>query len=250
MIDGKKMSASLGNVVYPHEWLTVASPELLRYFYNKRLMKTRSFSWRDLPALYDEYDRTGDVYFGAAKVENKKEESHLKRLFEISQLKKPAKRFHIPYDFASLVAQVAGSDTGKAVQMLRNAGHVAGTLKAQDKKDLAARLALAKQWAENYAPEDYRVRLHDQPPPEGLRQLAARQKAALKALAQELEGRDLTEEVLYGRFFEIARSSGLDPKEFFRAAYLVLLGKPAGPRLAPFILAVGRQRVADLLKQV
>ena len=41
IIDNQKMSASVGNVVYPRDWLEIARPELLRYFYNKRLMKTR-----------------------------------------------------------------------------------------------------------------------------------------------------------------------------------------------------------------
>src|SRR3989344_1029688 len=49
MIDNVKMSASLGNVVYPRDWLEGASPELLRYYYNKRLMRQRSFSWKLLP---------------------------------------------------------------------------------------------------------------------------------------------------------------------------------------------------------
>ncbi|MEK6852240.1 MAG: lysine--tRNA ligase, partial [Nanoarchaeota archaeon] len=56
MIEGKKMSASLGNVIYPVQWLEVAPPELLRVFYNKRLAQTRSVSWKELPALYAEYE--------------------------------------------------------------------------------------------------------------------------------------------------------------------------------------------------
>ncbi|HLG23762.1 MAG TPA: lysine--tRNA ligase, partial [Candidatus Nanoarchaeia archaeon] len=50
-IDNQKMSASLGNVVYPKDWVEVAPTEILRLFYNKRLMTTRSFSWKDLPIL-------------------------------------------------------------------------------------------------------------------------------------------------------------------------------------------------------
>ncbi|MDP3764952.1 MAG: lysine--tRNA ligase, partial [Nanoarchaeota archaeon] len=83
LIDNAKMSASIGNVVYPKDWLEVAPAELLRMFYNKRLMTTRSFSWKDLSNLYDEYDYMSKIYFGNLKLENKKEELHYKRLFEV-----------------------------------------------------------------------------------------------------------------------------------------------------------------------
>ena len=51
------MSASVGNIVYPFQWLEVAKPETLKYLYMKRLMKTRSFDWIDVPLLELELDR-------------------------------------------------------------------------------------------------------------------------------------------------------------------------------------------------
>jgi lysyl-tRNA synthetase class 1 len=47
IIGGVKMSASIGNVIYPSDWLKVSRPETLKYLYMKRLMKTRSFEWKD-----------------------------------------------------------------------------------------------------------------------------------------------------------------------------------------------------------
>ena len=250
MIEGRKMSASLGNVVYPHDWLSVATPELLRYFYNKRLMKTRSFSWKDLPNLFDEYDRAGDVYFGRAEVGNEREGRHIKRLFEISQIKKPADDEQaIPYDFASMIAQTM-PDLEKSIKLLESAGHIKGKLSAGGRKRVMERLALAKNWAERYAPDEAKIRLLERPTAGLTKKLGDKQKAALKALSKELGARDFTESELYSRFFEIARGKGLEPKELFRAAYLVLLGRESGPKLAGFILAVGRERISVLLKQV
>jgi lysyl-tRNA synthetase class I len=39
-------------------------------------------------------------------------------------------------------------------------------------------------------------------------------------------------------------------KDFFKISYNVLINKDKGPRLASFILEIGKQRVADLFKKV
>ncbi|HHT9139568.1 MAG TPA: class I tRNA ligase family protein, partial [Candidatus Tripitaka californicus] len=121
MIDGEKMSASLGNVVYPKDWLEVASAELLKFFYNKRIMKTRSFSWIDLPKLYDDYDTHMEVYLNEVKLDNKKEEQHMKRLFEISHGKeiKPAS---ISFSHAAMIAQIFRNEED-AVRSMEKTGH-------------------------------------------------------------------------------------------------------------------------------
>ena len=38
--------------------------------------------------------------------------------------------------------------------------------------------------------------------------------------------------------------------DFFKAAYNVLLNKDRGPKLAPFILALGKERVVELFEKV
>ena len=122
MIDNQKMSASVGNVVYPKEWLEVAHPELLRFFYNKRLMTTRSFSWKDLPNLYDEYDKISKVHFGGIKLENKKEEAHYKRLFEVSHSKDIKKPIELSFSHASIIAQIFPEEED-AVKSMEKTGH-------------------------------------------------------------------------------------------------------------------------------
>ena len=61
-------------------------------------------------------------------------------------------------------------------------------------------------------------------------------------LSDYLKG-ERTEEEIYKKLFEIIKESGVSSKEFFRVVYMVLLGKPWGPRLAPFILIIGRDRI-------
>ena len=39
----------------------------------------------------------------------------------------------------------------------------------------------------------------------------------------------------------------MEPKEFFKLQYQVLVGKEMGPRLAGFLLTIGKERALDLL---
>jgi lysyl-tRNA synthetase class I len=155
MIDNEKMSASKGNVVYPADWLKAATPELLRFFYNKKLMKTRSFSWQDLPGMYDDYDLHERVYFGLEDVGNPKEKEHMKRLYAMSQKDVPGKApLSAPFDFCTMVAQaVTEKDLQtKGVEMLQRTGHVKPGASNAEKKALLGRLLLAGKWAQNHAP--------------------------------------------------------------------------------------------------
>jgi lysyl-tRNA synthetase class 1 len=49
--------------------------------------------------------------------------------------------------------------------------------------------------------------------------------------------------------FEIARRNGLEPKQFFTLLYKILVGAERGPRLGPYIIDVGKEKVAEILVQ-
>jgi lysyl-tRNA synthetase class 1 len=250
MIDGVKMSASLGNVVYPKDWVEVAPPELLRFLYNKKLMKTRSFSWIGLPTLFADYDRHEDVYFKKEKPGNPKEVSHMKRLYELSQIGKPVYTQKVSFEIAAMLAQLFGDkDVSKIVESLKKSGHI----KNPTKKDLDAlkkRLGYAKKWAELYAPKEDKIVVLDEPNPALVGKLSREQKSALKEFSKKLEGKALKEDDLYSLFWEISKRHNIPAPKFFEAVYLVLVGRESGPRLAPFILAVGQERVAKILDKV
>jgi lysyl-tRNA synthetase class 1 len=249
LIDGEKMSASKGNVIYPADWLKAAPPELLRFLYNKKLMKTRSFSWSSLPALYDDYDMHERVYFGEESVANERECGHMKRLYEISQISLPKKLpAQIPFDFAATVSQIFPDERlPEAIDVFRSSGHVKKLSKA-DEEFLRKRLSYARSWAGLHAPEQFRIRLMEKPP-SGLK-LSQGQKKAIQDLASVLDSGKLGQKELHEQFWEIAKKHGIKPQEFFLAAYRILLGKDSGPKLAPFILAVGQKKAAGILKQV
>ena len=234
MIDGVKMSASLGNVVYPHDWLTVASPQLLTFFYNKRLMKTRSFSWKDLPNLYDEFDEAAKVYQGEKTLENDKEQSHIKRLYELSNKTEILPAVPITFSHASMLAQIFESHEG-IMSSLKKTGQY------DQKLDDAImdRIEKARYWVTNYAPESERFTVQEK----SLAVLSEQQKQALKLAVDALRAKSWDQKELFEKFYEFSKSVGLEPKDFFKAGYLVILNKERGPKLAPFVLALGERAI-------
>jgi lysyl-tRNA synthetase class 1 len=249
LIDGEKMSASKGNVIYPADWLKVAPPGLLRFLYNKKLMKTRSFSWSSLPVLYEDYDMHERVYFGGKGVGNEKEREHMKRLYGISQISIPRKMpVQIPFDFAAMVSQVFPDEKiSGAIEVFQSSGHIKGKLSKADTDSIRKRLSYARNWVQLRAPEQYRIKLMEKTPEV---RLSLGQKKAIQELASLLERKRFKQEELHSLFWEIASKSGIKPQEFFAGVYSVLLGKDSGPKLAPFILAVGQKKISNLLKQV
>ncbi|RLJ10019.1 MAG: lysine--tRNA ligase [Candidatus Aenigmatarchaeota archaeon] len=250
MINGEKMSASKGNVVYPAEWLKVAPPELLRFMYNKKLMKMRSFSWDYLPNLYDDYNNHEKIYYGVAHIKNKKEELHMKRLYEISQLKLSSSMpLQIPFDFAAMLSQIF-QEHEKAIEVLRRTGHIKRKLSKKDIERIKSMLGYARNWALTYAQEKYRISLPEKPQEETLKELSEPQRSALKQLGKRLREKSMDEKEIYSLLWDIIKSSGLSAPEFFEAAYLVLLNKRSGPRLTTLILVIGQEKTARILEQI
>jgi len=241
MIDNQKMSASVGNVVYPKDWLEVAPPELLRMFYNKRLMTTRSFSWKDLPNLYDEYDYMAKVYLGDAKIDNKKEESHYKRLFKVSHGKEIEKQVEMSFSHASVIAQAFPNEED-AIKSMEKTGHY--NKEMHDR--IFERLHKAKIWLKKYAPDDVKFEVQKHVPKNI--ELGAKEKKALHEIAKLLKEKEYDEKTLFNEFYNLSKELDLKPQDFFKSAYKVLLNKERGPKLAPFILALGKEKVAKLFE--
>ena len=237
---GGKMSASIGNVVYPKDWLEVAPIEALRLLFLKRITKTRDFKWGDVPRLVDELDQLEAVYYGLEKVADKKEEKHLKRLFEVTQIKEIPKKYggRIPYNIAAMVSQLVRlDDKERLVSVLRKLGYEM----TERTEEL---LYLAEKWANKYS-QQFTV----------LKKLTAnikksldrKQKLALASLAEELD-KNYNEKDLGRKIFEVAERNDIKPAKMFQAIYQIFLNDKKGPRAAPFLLSLEKDFVRKRLK--
>ena len=87
----------------------------------------------------------------------------------------------------------------------------------------------------------------DKPGKGVLGELSKGQRSALNELGERLSSKAMKEDEIYDVFWEISKKHGLTAPQFFNAAYNVLINKSSGPRLAPFIIAIGQERVAKIL---
>ena len=122
------------------------------------------------------------------------------------------------------------------------------TLNAYDKERVLKRLELAKHWLDKYAAEDVKFNVQEKVP-EGL-ELNNKEKEALHLLVEALKKKVWEQNELFNEFYDICKKTGITNTDFFRAAYNVLLNKDRGPKLAPFILALGKERVIGLFGKV
>ena len=65
-------------------------------------------------------------------------------------------------------------------------------------------------------------------------------------LSKELQ-KDWSEQDLQSRIYEIAREAEIEPKRFFQILYRLLLNRDSGPKLGPFIIVVGKDKIRKIL---
>ncbi len=243
LIDGAKMSASVGNVIYPREWLEVAPPELLRFFFFKKIMKSRNFSWKVLPRLYDDYDRHARVYFGMEKAENEKEERHMKRLYEMSQVREIKPYIPVPFSHALMLVQIFPNEDA-IIESLKRSNHYVEELHEY----IIERINYARRYAEKFLEKKISL-LKD--PSLVKDKIDDEQRDFLRKFADWLKSnRNASIEEIHNMIYDIARKCKISTKKAFKAIYLSLLNTTFGPRAASLIASLDRDFVVKRFKEI
>ncbi len=242
---GGKMSGSEGRLFSIGEIADIYMPEVLRFLFAGTKPK-KEFAIpvnEEIFKVYEDFYETERIYYGKEK-RSKKETLQRSRIYEMSCVDRPpGKSMPVQVNFRHAVTLInIYGDTVKALQTVK----AQEGLNKNDEERYGKILACAKNWIEEHAPEKYIFRLQEKPSVK----LASKEKKAVLGLAQTLEKKPMNEKELFNAFYSICEKTGISNREFFKAVYRVLIGKESGPRLAPFILAVGRQKVAKILKQV
>jgi lysyl-tRNA synthetase class 1 len=235
---GKKLAKSTGIVLTPQTWLRYGSPQSLMLLLLKRFVGARALDVVDIPIYMDELDDLEDVYFGKKEVKDDKELAKLRGLYEYCYAMKFPTRpgFHAPYNLMTYLAKVApkGSEEQYITEKLRSYGY----LQRDQTLDDSARKRI--QYASNWAAD-----FHEIKPTSAC--LSNEEKHAVKELVEVLRVEDDAEKI-QNTIFNTAKRCGFQPAKFFKTIYTILLGVPQGPRLGPYILAMGKQNVIDALE--
>jgi lysyl-tRNA synthetase, class I len=80
-------------------------------------------------------------------------------------------------------------------------------------------------------------------------ELTVEEKKALIELVAKLQIEDDPDKI-QNAIFNSAKDNAIKPGAFFKTLYQVLMGAPQGPRLGPYVLAMGKQNVIAALQRV
>jgi lysyl-tRNA synthetase, class I len=232
---GAKVSKSVGNVLAPQLWLRYAPPQTLLLLMYKRSVGSRAVWIRDIPTYIAELDDLEDVYFGRKEVRDPKELARLRGLFEYVWHLSPPKypTAHVPHNLLVYLVKVAPKDREQEFVIQRLAGYGYQVDPADQR--FQERLEKAINWAKEV--ETITT---------GVVSVEEKERDAIMELAGIINASN-DENYIQNSVFTIAKKHNLEPGPFFKTLYRVLIGSDHGPRLGPYILAMGRENVASAL---
>lgn len=241
---GLQFASSAGVVTTLKEMLEIYQPEIIRYlFASTRPTAEFSISFdADVIKIYEDYDKCERIYYNIDKVSDK-EKNKQKRIYELSSVKQPPEKTPLQWSFRHLttILQIHQLDIEKTI------GFYEKEIQNQDDKDrLHQRAVCAKNWLEKHAPEDFKFTVQDEPQVK----VDEKIKLAIKTLAEKLKQKDWTDVDLHNEIYIITQNHDLKPADFFKAVYQIVINKEKGPRLASFILQIGKQKVIKLFEKI
>jgi len=230
---GKKISKSLGNVVTSQAWLKYASPKSILLLLYKRITGARELGFEDIPSLMDEYNELENIFFGKIKVDNPAKASKLKGLYEYVNLLNPSKTIspHVSYRLLIELSKIFKENRTELV-MKKLIDY--GILKNPEPK-IEELITMAGNYADEF---DQREKMDIQ--------IDELTKKALKELSEVLGAKDEPED-LQNVIYQIAKKNNVQPKDFFKILYQIILSTSRGPKIGPFIADIGRKKVAQIL---
>ena len=232
---GKKISKSLGNVLTAQKWLEFGTPKSILLLLYKRITGARELGIEDIPSLMNEYNELEDIYFGKIKLDNKAKKIKSKGLYEYVNLLNPPKQqsVHVNYRLAVELANIFKENRiERVVKKLQDYG----VIKNSDKQ-IEELIKLAGNFADTFD-EKEKVQL----------EIDNSIKKALKDLTEALNAESEPED-LQNLIYQTAKSNNVQPKDFFKTLYQIILGTTRGPKIGPFISDIGRKQVAKTISE-
>jgi lysyl-tRNA synthetase class 1 len=232
---GVKLSKSTGNVIAPQLWLRYAPAQTLLLLMYKRSVGSRAIWIKDIPVYIAEFDDLEDYYFGRKHSNDQKEQARLRGLYEYCWSLKPPNKptIHVPHNLLVYLFKVAPKDRAQefVIEKLKGYGYKIDP----DNHPFLERLQHAANWAAEIDT------ITTQPV-----ELKDNERNAVLELAGIVNGSD-DENYLQNVIFTLAKKHNIPTGQFFKTLYKILIGSESGPKLGPYIIAMGRQNVGASL---
>jgi len=230
-----KISSSSGEVVTLGDCLEVYEPEIVRWLFAGTRPGAEFAISFDLDVLknYEDFDKCERIYFKEQEAKNEKEFENQKRIYELSVVDKTPKKMPFQPSFRHLttVVQIYEGDLDKVV------GDYG--VKGSDADRLKVRAGCAINWLEKYAPDDMKFKIVDK------MNVSGKDKETILKVIEKMNDK-ITDKNLHEEIYTICKSSGYEPKDFFKMFYKALINKEKGPKLAAFLLTIGKKRLEKI----
>ncbi len=232
---GKKISKSLGNVITAQKWLEFGSPKSILLLLYKRITGARELGFEDIPSLMNEYNELEDIYFGRIKVDNQAKLIKSKGIYEYVNLLNPPKQpsTHVNYRLVVELAKIFKENRSERImKKLLDYGVI-----KQSEPEIEKLIEIAGNFSNEFDhQEKIQIEIDDTT------------KKALGILADALRAEEMPEDI-QNTIYQIAKTNDIQPKDFFRVLYQIILGTSRGPKIGPFISDIGRIQVANTISE-
>ena len=232
---GKKISKSLGNVVTSQTWLKFGTPESILLLLYKRITGARELGFEDIPSLMDEYNELEKIFFGKIKIDNEAKLVKSKGLYEYVNLLVPPKQIppQVSYRLLLELSRIFKEDRVSRINKKLIDYHAI----KESTPEIDKLIEMAGNFADEFEVSDS-IEI----------EIDSKTKIALEKLVSLLE-KDEEIEDLQNAIYQIAKGDDIEPKEFFKVLYQIILSTTRGPKIGPFILDIGKKNVADKISK-
>ena len=251
MVEGGRMSKSIGNVVTLEEMLETVPPEIVRYILVRTdPNKHKDFDWAKIPQLVGEFERIERIYYGLEEHAPREDPEELRRIYQLSLVTPPPppELHQVPYSHLVSLVQLY-PDMDDMLEALVRSGELDRGLDDGHLDRIRSKAENARAWVERYAGEDQRLRLLEELDEETLSRLSGEQRGYLSALAGVMEGTSWEGEAIQDAVFNTSKEVGLGARDAFGAIYLAMLGRGRGPRAGFFLASLDREWVLARLRE-
>ena len=235
---GSKISKSTGNVITAQTWYKYGSPQSLALLTYKRMAGSRTLGIEDIPIYMKELDYLENVYFGRIKEGNQARKRKLNGLFEYSWYLKPPEKISIQIPYTLLVNLVSVAPESAFEEFMESRlieyGYLRDGAKFEDVQD---RIQYAVNWVKDFTQLD-----------EVIIELEEKQKEALEDLTNLLVDLEDADDI-QSAIFAIAKENEINPRDFFKLLYQILLNADRGPKLGPYIHTIGTEQAIKTIKK-
>jgi lysyl-tRNA synthetase class 1 len=251
-----KMSSSKGGVPTAEDALRIMEPQLLRWLYARR-RPSQAFNIsfdQEISRTYDEWDALERRITSGAPAPV--DEAIHSRAVGTASGELPTTPRRLPFRTLASVVDITTGHEEQTLRILRDFT-IEDPISSLDQ--VRPRLDKAEAWVTTHVEDDQRTKVRTEPDVETLAALGDADCQAIKLLVDGLEEHWSLDGLTTLVYAVPKIQAGLPPdakptpelkaaqRQFFALLYKLLVGRDTGPRLPTLLLAVGADRVRELL---